>query len=130
MKLGMFDSKNYLPEAVIRGNASVPLKGVGFLCGFGILVGGPVALIGLVTFLKLDYLPEEVVLCIGAMFLGMFLFLLGVTVPNIIYLSKELLRIKECLCEECRANLAPAADQENAIQQAATGQPATRPKSE
>jgi hypothetical protein len=112
MKIGMLDPKNYQPEAVLRGNASVSLKQAGFLCGFGILVGGPVALIGLISFLKLESPPGAMVLCITAMFFGMLLFVLGMTLPNIIYLSKELLRIKECLCEECKTNLARADDQE------------------
>jgi hypothetical protein len=112
MKIGMLDPKNYQPEAVIRGNASIPLKKAGFLCGLGILAGGPVFIIGLLAFLKLESPPGAMVLCITAMFLGMFLFFLGMTLPNIIYLSKELLRIKDCLCEECKTNLARAVDQE------------------
>ena len=110
MKIGMLDPKNYRPEAVIRGNARVSLKQAGFLCGFGILAGGPTAMIGLIAFLKLETPPGAMVLCITAMFLGMFLFFLGMTLPNIVYLSKELLRIKECLCEECKTNLARAVD--------------------
>ncbi len=112
MKIGMLDPNNYKPEAVIRGNASVPLKLAGFICGFGILVGGPVALAGFLAFLKLENPPGAMVLCITAMFLGMFLFFQGMTLPNIVYLSKELLRIKECLCEECKTNLTRATDQE------------------
>ena len=40
-KLGMFDSNNYRSEVVVRGIAKIPLKKVGFLCGFGALVGAP-----------------------------------------------------------------------------------------
>ena len=105
MALGMFNSKNYQSDTVIRGLSLIPLRQVGFLCAFGVLVGGPVVLISFICFLKQGELNDTSIIYISGMFGGGFLFLLGMTIPYIVYLSKELQLIKDCLCEECSSNI-------------------------
>jgi len=107
MKLGMFDKANYQPEKIIRGNASIPLKQAGFLCVLGVLAGGPVFLFCFLAFLikaeSVDAPPLFVY--IAGMIIGMFLFFLGLFLPSIVCISKELILIKDNLCEECKSNL-------------------------
>ncbi len=112
-KLGMFDSNNYRSEVVVRGIAKIPLKKVGFLCGFGALVGGPVALVGMLSFLKLKSIPIDLTLSIAGMFIGGFLFLIGMTVPYIVYLAKEVTNIKDCLHSMLQVNADPMTGRES-----------------
>ena len=122
--LGMFNSKNYRSDKVVSSIATISLKQAGFLCGFGSLVGGPVALVGMLAFLKLKNIPIDVMLCIAGMFIGGFLFLLGLTVPYIVYLAKEVSAIKDCLRPMQTVSVASATDQEsNEVEQAVEGNP-------
>ena len=105
MALGMFNSKNYQSDTVVRGLSLIPLRQAGFLCALGALLGGPIALVSFICFLKQRELNDISIICIPGMFAGGFLCLLGMTVPYIIYLSKELQLIKDCLCEECASNI-------------------------
>ena len=112
MKLGMFDKANYQPEKIIRANASVSLKQAGFLCGFGVLVGGPVFLICFLGFLIKAENADTPSLYIMGMLLGMFLFFFGISLPSIVYISKELILIKDNLCEQCKSNLEKSRQEE------------------
>jgi hypothetical protein len=105
MKLGMFDKANYQPEKVLRGVAATSLKQAGFLCGLGALAGGPIFAVSLLLFLREMDVVDTTSLCIAGMFVGMFLFLLGMSLPYIVYISKELILIKDSLCDECKKNL-------------------------
>ena len=106
MKLGIFDKANYQPEKIVRANASIPLKQTGFLCVIGVLGGGPVFLVCFLTVLiRLESTDRPPLFYLVGMILGMFLFFLGIFLPNIIYISKELMLIKDNLCEKCKSNL-------------------------
>ena len=125
----MLRSENHQSGKVVGGLARIPLKQVGFLCGFGALVGGPIALFSAFFFMTHESIPTEMKISGSGMFLEGFLALCSLTVPYIIYLAKEVTTLKEHVhsMNEADAVFRPssAATDSNG-EQGAGRQPATR----
>jgi hypothetical protein len=105
MSLGIFNKKNYQSSTIIKRISRIPSSQANLVCIIGIFLGGPLCLVSLVACLAKTE-NNDSLLSFVLLMVGMFLFNMALSLPYLVHLSKEIVKIKESLCDECKVKIA------------------------
>ncbi len=105
MSLGIFNKRNYQSSTIVKGISRIPSSQANLFLIMGVLLGGSLLLISLFACLA-ETENDDALVFFVLLVVGTFMLNLGMSVPYLVHLSKEVVKIKESLCDECKAKMA------------------------